>query len=135
MEDFVRVGSAEYFALLGLLVGCTRAADEPWRSDKAERTASARRGEIEAEIKSLADHPWAGSYDYGDGLGVNVSSILAPKAGYVFEWHGCLGLYDRNYGAVASQQGALRPAFTFPNRKGGFHGIAEKLLPVAWGER
>jgi hypothetical protein len=75
------------------------------RSERAEKTADALRQQVREEIKSLGHHVWAGEYYFGDGLGVNVSLILAPKFGYVFEWRGCLGLYDRNYGAVTSTKG------------------------------
>jgi hypothetical protein len=46
-----------------------------------------------------------------------------------------LGLYDRNYGAVTSDKGKLRLSFTFPNKRKGFQGIAEELIPIAWGDR
>ena len=60
---------------------------------------------------------------------------LAPKSGYVFEWHGCMGLYDRNYGAVTWTKDRLRLSFTLPNKREGFQGIDEKFIPVAWGDR
>src|SRR4051812_10255954 len=46
---------------------------------------------VEAEIKALGDHPWAGSYYLGDGLGMNVKLSLAPSAGVVATWMGCMG--------------------------------------------
>lgn len=108
---------------------------DPKRSDQADKTA-ARLGEaIKDEIKTLGDHEWAGEYYQGDGLGVNVSMILAPNSGYLFEWHGCLGLYDRNYGTVVLRQGRLRLSFTFANKRQGFQGIAEEFIPVSWGDR
>ena len=60
-------------------------------SASAEHKATERRSAVQAEIKTLGKHPWAGEYYEGDGLGVGISLALAPKAGYVFEWHGCLG--------------------------------------------
>jgi hypothetical protein len=104
-------------------------------SDKAEKMVAAYRQNIQAEIKMLKTHEWAGEYYEGDGLGENVSLILAPKSGFLFEWHGCLGLYDRNYGAVTSDKGKLHLAFTFPNTREGFQGIAQEFIPIAWGER
>jgi hypothetical protein len=97
--------------------------------------AQSLRAKIQDEIKTIGNHEWAGQYYHGDGLGVNVSLILAPKAGYLFEWHGCLGLYDRNYGAVAWDKGKLRLTFTFENKREGFQGIAEEFVPVSWGDR
>lgn len=105
-------------------------------SEQAEKTADKLRKEIQAEVQTLKDHPWAGEYYCGDGLGMNVSLIIAPKRGYVFAWHGCLGLYDRNYGAVTETNGGIRLAFTFENKKKDeFVGIAEEFIPVAWGRR
>jgi hypothetical protein len=60
------------------------------------------------ELKTLKAHAWAGKYHYGDGLGVNVDLSLAPKSGFVFTWHGCLGLYDLNYGGVEEADGRIR---------------------------
>jgi len=104
-------------------------------SARAERTAKRMRKQIVSELKTLPDHPWAGEYYAGDGLGVNTSLSIAPKSGFVFEWHGCLGLYDRNYGAVVSTNDRLRLSFTFENQQKGFQGIAPELIPVQWGER
>jgi len=78
---------------------------------------------------------WAGEYYYGDGLGANIYLILAPQSGYLFEWHGCGGLYDRNYGTVTWDKSSLRLSFTFPNRADGFLGIAEQFIPIPWGDR
>jgi len=109
--------------------------DAEKRSERAEKTAAALHRSIPEEIKALGNHPWAGQYYFGDGLGVNVSLILAPQSGYLFEWHGCLGLYDRNYGAATWKKDRLRLSFTFPNERKGFQGIAEEFVPVAWGDR
>ncbi len=93
------------------------------------------RRNIQAEIKGLPDHEWAGDYYQGDGLGENISLLLAPKSGYLYEWRGCLGLYDRNYGAVTAEKGKLHLTFTLPNEPEGLKGIAQDFTPVAWGER
>jgi len=104
-------------------------------SDNAEKTAKQRCEQIRTEIETLANHDWAGEYYHGDGLGVNVTLLLAPESGFVFEWHGCLGLYDRNYGAVSETDGRIRLAFTFENKREGFQGIAGELIPIPWGPR
>ena len=109
--------------------------DDAKRSDEADKTAKQLQERIRAEVKSLGDHAWAGEYYQGDGLGVNVSFLLAPGAGYVFEWHGCLGLYDRNYGSLTFTNGRIRLSFTFKNERKGFQGIAEDFTPVPWGNR
>ena len=136
-ERWTTMRQCLHFSLILLLAGAVLAADdeEAKRSGKAERTAKAMRGKIQAEIKKLGNHAWAGEYYAGDGLGVNTSLILAPAAGYVFEWHGCLGLYDRNYGAVTWTNGRVRLSFTFKNEREGFQGIAPELVPIAWGSR
>src|SRR4030095_1837931 len=61
---------------------------------------SERGRRIRAELLNLPKHAWAGDYYRGDGLGVNVSLLIAPEAGFVFTWDGCLGRYDWNYGNV-----------------------------------
>lgn len=101
----------------------------------AEAKAEHLRKVIRTEIEQLGSHAWAGEYYFGDGLGVNVTLLIAPESGYLFEWHGCLGLYDRNYGRVKEKNGAIRLSFTYPNKQEGFQGIADEFIPVAWGER
>ena len=104
-------------------------------SDAANAQAASLRSQISTELEGLPKHAWAGSYYQGDGLGENVSLILAPKNGYVFEWHGCLGLYDRNYGNVTANHETIKLSFTFPNMRQGFQGIADEFLSISWGDR
>lgn len=101
----------------------------------AERAANSKRMLIREEVAKLCDHPWAGEYYAGDGLGTNTVILLAPNAGYLFEWHGCLGVYDRNYGTVTEKGGRLILSFTFENSQEGFRGVAPELRPIRWGER
>lgn len=120
-----------------LFAGFAVAADQEQakNSTSAERTANSKRSEILTEIRNLKNHEWAGDYYAGDGLGVNTSFVISPKSGYVFEWHGCMGLYDRNYGAVTFTNGRIRLSFTFENQREGFQGIAPELIPISWGSR
>jgi hypothetical protein len=104
-------------------------------SGAAGHVAKLKRKKILAEIKKFETHDWAGDYYAGDGLGVNTSLVLAPSSGYVFEWHGCLGLYDRNYGGVVETNNRIRLSFTFENTRKGFEGIAPEFIPVKWGTR
>lgn len=83
----------------------------------------------------MGSHDWAGQYYYGDRLAVNVELTLAPQNGFVFTWHGCLGLYDLNYGDVGFTQGTIKLLFRYPNKHEGFQGIAPEFLPVHWGQR
>ena len=110
---------------------------EPVSLESAEAAARAEagRGEIATEMAGSPGHDWAGSYYWGDGLGANVSLDVAPGAGFVFEWHGCMGLYGRNYGAVTEARGLVVLEPELPNKKGEFAGIDEELVPVSWGER
>ena len=104
-------------------------------SENAAATANTLRERILAEIKQLGDHDWAGEYYEGDGLGVNISLAVAPKAGYVFEWHGCVGVYDRNYGSLAWANDRIRLSFTFDGKTQGVQEMAPEFTPVRWGKR
>ncbi|MHC4756090.1 MAG: hypothetical protein ACYTBP_13210 [Planctomycetota bacterium] len=121
--------------MLCAVMGCSKDPDSQKYSENAEKNAKRLREEIRSEIKVLGRHDWAGEYYQGDGLGANISFSIAPKSGYVFEWHGCLGLYDRNYGAVTWSSGCLRLSFAFKNKREEFAGIAEEFIPVSWGGR
>lgn len=104
-------------------------------SENAENEAQRRLKAIEEEIAEPGTPAWAGAYYQGDGLGVGIFLTLAPKAGFVFEWHGCVGVYDRNFGPVTLHDHEIRLEPTFPNERMGFQGIVEQLIPVTWGER
>jgi hypothetical protein len=124
-----------FFALTIMFVATADVDNDPWRSESAEKTAAAKRQQILTEIQQLGNHDWTGDYFAGDGLGARLSLLIAPASGYLFEWHGCLRLYNRNYGAVTSKDGRLRLSFTFENKREGFQGIAPELVPVRWGTR
>jgi len=108
---------------------------DPKFSNASVAESKTRVTKIQRELRHLGDHAWAGQYYYGDGLGVNVNLTLAPDNGFVFTWHGCLGLYDVNYGDVAFTNGTVKLLFKYPNSQEGFQGIAPELLPVRWGQR
>lgn len=135
LTEAMKAFPSPFAALLVIGVVSIHAEDTGKHSTQAQQTAKARGEEIRAEIQKLGAHDWAGEYYMGDGLGVNTSLVVAPAAGYVFEWHGCLGLYDRNYGAVTWKEGRLALSFTFPNIRKGFRGIAPELVPIKWGTR
>jgi len=107
-------------AILLLASAVSYGEDQEKHSEKADKAAKRQRERILAEIQNLGPHDWAGDYYAGDGLGVNITLSLAPTSGYVFEWHGCLGLYDRNYGTVAWINGCVCLSFTFENARKGF---------------
>lgn len=120
-----------------LLASASLAAERDNAKYTPEADAAAKQfaQQIKAEVESLGNHPWAGEYYHGDGLGVNVTFMLAPQSGFLFEWHGCLGLYDRNYGEIACTNGMVTLSFTFSNERRGFQGIADAFIPVPWGDR
>ncbi|HEY7089651.1 MAG TPA: hypothetical protein VH518_16250 [Tepidisphaeraceae bacterium] len=115
----------------------TAASDDSDRKRTPEIAVEAtrRRDRIQMELSRLRGHPWAGSYYAGDGLGVNTMLWLAPEGGFVFEWHGCLGLYDRNYGSAKAGDGLVRLQCELPNKREGFEGIEPDLHPIHWGQR
>lgn len=104
-------------------------------SKRSQAAASAKKQQIGRELKTLRNHPWAGSYYYGDGLGVNVHLSLAPTSGFEFTLTGCLGLYDLNYGDVVEKDGRITFVFAHPNGRKGFDVFATELVPLVWGER
>ena len=136
--------SRKLFALSSLVMFLTvaQADDQADKARQAKFTPEAeaecgrRATAIDAELKPLEQHPWAGSYYFGDGLGVNARLKLAPKSGFTFIWRGCLGVYDRNYGVVLlKKDGGLKLLPHFENSQAGFRGFATDLIPVLWGER
>lgn len=127
------IQAALFFAIITSV--SARQDEDPKFTDAAAKAAKDRLAKIEAEIKSIPAHPWAGAYLAGDGLGVNTYLTLAPKSGYVFEWHGCLGLYDRNYGPIQVTNNTVTLSFNFQNKRKGFEGIAPKLVQIQWGAR
>jgi len=109
---------------------------DPRFGNAAEQEIEQRLLAIHAEVARTApEHPWAGTYYEGDGLGANVSLSLAPISGFAFEWHGCMGLYDRNFGLVEEYPDRLEFQFQFPNDRSGFQGLDPVVVPVCWGER
>lgn len=105
------------------------------RSEEASRIANERKARIEDELGQAVDNEWFGDYTYGDGLGVNVRLIFAPKSGFVFSWRGCLGLYDLNYGPIEWDERRLTLRFENQNERKGFQGISPEFVPVRWGDR
>jgi hypothetical protein len=56
---------------------------------------------MDADVaRADARHPWAGHYYLGDGLGFNFYVTLTPRAEFLSEWRGCMGVYERNQGRI-----------------------------------
>lgn len=135
--------ASRWYMLGGLVVvllamGFLLTADSeivPQTSTGVETEAERRRTLIQTEFSRLTKHPWAGEYYKGDGLGENCRLSISPKQGYVFEWYGCLGLYDRNYGSVSVQGHELHLQYTLSSERRRGLGLAPTLVPVSWGNR
>jgi len=77
---------------------------------------------------------WAGTYYVGDGLGQNVVIVLAPGGGIAYQNHGCLGLYDGDWGEiVGTYKDGLRFRLAIGREGGSF--LSERVYFVRWGDR
>lgn len=77
---------------------------------------------------------WAGTYYVGDGLGQNVVIVLAPRGGIAYQNHGCLGLYDGDWGEiVGTYKDGLRFRLAIGREGGSF--LSERVYFVRWGDR
>lgn len=121
-------------ATMGLSLAQNASDGEASGSGPDDEAAEAQRKRIQQETATLKQHPWAGDYYEGDGLGANIRISLAPEAGIAATWHGCLGLYGANRGKVVQRDGVLRFEYEQPNQEG-FGGFPDALRPVRWGER
>jgi hypothetical protein len=77
----------------------------------------------------------AGSYYYGDGLGMNFTLVVKAEGRFSFMWRGCLGVYGKNEGGakVVNNHLILKPEQ--PNESRGIERLPTDLVPVRWGER
>lgn len=110
-------------------------AVEPLTQTEVDTDVDARFEIVLAEAQQATEHDWAGTYYQGDGLGMNVSMVLAPQEGVAARWNGCLGRYGSNHGGIVSESdGGLRFQFKHPN-PAGFGGFPDNVLPVRWADR
>ena len=128
-----------YCILLAVLclgtVGCILFKSTQKTSKISEVFIDAKRKRIENEIANLHDHPWAGQYYNGDGLGANITLTLAPKNGFTITWYGCLGLYDQNHGTVDWDGNTIKLSFKSAVEDGGIGSYASEYKSIRWGER
>ena len=110
-----------------------------------EAPVQAREKRIDSELSKLGDQAkleggdwvkeWAGMYYTGDGLGMNVSIKIAPKAGVTYMWRGCGGLYDANYGDIAEiLADGLKVKLAMDESLGYEHFMSSRLYFVRWGD-
>src|SRR5262245_39443580 len=116
--------------LLGALlfaVSTSAGGDDGPRSRHADQIAEELRDQIVAELAQRGPHPWAGVYE-----ALSSSLFLAPSAGFLYEEHGCLGLMDRDLGAVDERDGRLHLSSLFDREA---PAIAPELVLVRWSDR
>lgn len=104
-------------------------------SVESQNLIKEKREKISTELENLKDHPWAGVYYMGDGLGTNVTLHTAPENGFTIVWRGCMGLYDQNHGEITEKDGFLELKFAWELEKGYTGNYATEYFPLKWGER
>ena len=112
--------------------------EDAWLDIHSEATQSAvreREARILEELAGAELDEWTGEYQFGDGLGVNVRLLFAPKAGFVYSWSGCFGQYDLNYGGIEWRKNGLSLRLERPYKHEAHRGLPSELIPVRWGER
>jgi hypothetical protein len=132
----VSIAAKRHWAMLPALGHEIAKQLDPRFGRAAESEARERLEKIRAElVGSGSEAAWSGEYYEGDGTGVNIVLSLAPQSGFVFEWEGCLGVYDRNFGTVAAGSDRIELAFHYFNLREQFRGLSPVFIPVQWGER
>jgi hypothetical protein len=124
---------------LSLVTGAQEGAEKERRVAEELAAATARIERIRAEVEDLGEHPWAGAY-YNGGLGMSVALYAAPEAGFVYQWTGCLGVYDLNHGDIVEvRDGWMRVELeidpTLNDGWGSGRHMSPALLAFRWGER
>jgi hypothetical protein len=95
-----------------------------------------RKENILAELKRLPNHEWAGEYELGDGLGLNVELCLAPQSGFAFYSVGCNKFaFDIQAGTVEWLDGKIRLRPTLPKAPDSLFSESRTYYPVRWGAR
>jgi hypothetical protein len=72
----------------------------------------------------------AGSYYFGDGLGIRCSLVVEPEGRFSFRWEGCLGVYGKNEGGAKLVNNHLILTPEQPNDSSGFGGAPTDFVPV-----
>lgn len=116
----------------------SQSVEDVWldiRSEATQRAAREREARILEELAGADLDEWTGEYQFGDGLGVNVRLLFAPRAGFVYSWSGCFGQYDLNYGGIEWRKNRLSLRFERPYKHQSLRGLPSELIPVRWGDR
>lgn len=93
-----------------------------------------RLSSIQEEVAAGSAAGWEGEYYWGDGLGANLSLHLSPTAGFAYEWHGCLGLYDYNHGSLKETREGLRLQADLEEWEA-YLDLGRTFVPIRWGDR
>jgi len=131
----LKISFCTLFALLLSISGLAWATESEKWSEKNQAVINEKRQKIENEIGRLKNHPWAGEYYSGDGLGTNVRLTLAPENGFTIKWTGCEGLYDQNHGTVKWDDNLVELSFAFDPTDEGIGHYASEYKPIRWGNR
>jgi hypothetical protein len=104
-----------------------------WEAKTSASALAAVRGIRERALDEARaagpEQTWAGIYR-SVGARDALELTLAPRAGFLFEWQGCV-LWDRNFGTVADEGETLRLQPALANSQDPSSGVAERLVPVA----
>lgn len=78
---------------------------------------------------------WAGRYLVGDGLGKNVHICIGPSGNVSYEWYGCEGLYDGNYGKIVERlPDGMRIKWEIDPSFSTYHEVSERMYFVTHAE-
>ena len=92
--------------------------------------------ECRGEAEKRNEHPWAGKYYQGDGLGTNIYLSLFGDGTFKYQWHGCMGLYDSNSGTVTHEDGKLDfDCQEYRPNSLNFIDTGEIFILVSWDQR
>ena len=86
---------------------------------------------IAQELKTLSNHPWAGTYKRDFGFGSENLNI-APQAGFSYSELSCTG-YMYKVGTVKEEKNSIKTKMDYPPPILGQR-ISE-LIPIRWGKR
>ena len=103
-----------------------------------------RKTEILAELATLNDHLWAGSYNMYDiphPPMVEYEFFIAPQSGYVYtcrsaDWidHDGGVLYEQNYGSITWENDRLKLLPVLKNEGNTFEELATEFILIPWGD-
>ncbi|HLP84437.1 MAG TPA: hypothetical protein VK157_08805 [Phycisphaerales bacterium] len=78
---------------------------------------------------------WAGRYLVGDGLGKNVHICIGPSGDVAYQWYGCMGLYDGNYGKIIERlPDGVRVKWEIDPTLSTYRQVSERMYFVMQGE-